>query len=260
MPELPDVEIYRQYASEHVLGQKISKVDYFGDQVLESTRQMISKSLIDSTFTECRREGKYLLMKCGERWLVLHFGMTGDLKHYEKNGDHPEYSQLLIHFQNGHSLAYISKRKLGKIEIVKNIEEFDNDHGIGEDALRMDWETFRNLMNEKKGSIKNALMDQQTISGIGNVYSDEILFQEKIHPKYNIRKLDDDALKSLYKTMRRVLRIAIRHHANPGELPKDYLLANRTEGRDCPVCKGKIEKIEVNGRGTYICPKCQKLY
>ncbi len=258
MPELPDVEVFREYASEHALNQKINDIEYFDERMLKSSKQMISKSLKGESFSECRRKGKYLLLKCNSRWLVLHFGMTGSLKYYENGGDPPEYAQLVMNFDNHHALAYISKRKLGRIEIADDIGEFARQHDIGEDALRIDWEDFYHIMSKKKGSIKGALMDQSKVSGIGNIYADEILFQEKIHPKAEIGNLDEDSLKSLYKTMRRVMRIAIRHHADPNDLPRDYLLANRSEGRDCPVCNGRIKKITVNGRGTYICPKCQK--
>ncbi|MFP4470980.1 MAG: Fpg/Nei family DNA glycosylase [Bacteroidales bacterium] len=258
MPELPDVEVFRQYASRHALNHKIAEIEYFDERLLKSSKQIISKSLKGEFFSESRRKGKYLLLKCNSSWLVLHFGMTGSLKYYHNGGDPPEYAQLVVKFKNHHALAYISKRKLGKIEIARDIDDFIKAHALGEDALQIKWEDFIRLMGKKKGSIKNALMDQHKVSGIGNIYADEILFQEKIHPQTDISTLDEDSLKSLYNTMRRVMRIAIKHGARPEELPDDYLLANRSEGRDCPVCNGKIKKITVNGRGTYICSKCQK--
>ncbi len=258
MPELPDVEIFRQYAEKHALNKTITGIDYNDAQVLESSRQLISKSLLHESFTNAQRRGKYVLLKCGSRWLVLHFGMTGNLQYFDSNDDTPEYAQMVIRFDNGHSLAYISKRKLGRIMVAREIDDFFDEHDIGEDALEVDWEDFKKIMKGKHGGIKSALMDQSKISGVGNIYADEILFQEKIHPETRLDQLDDDSLKSLYNTMRRVMRVAIRHDADPQDLPRDYLLANRSEGRSCPVCSGTIKKMTVNGRSTYICPKCQK--
>lgn len=259
MPELPDVEINRQYASKNALNKKIANIEYLDDQVLESSKQIISKHLLGQQFTETRRKGKYLVLRTSDNFLVLHFGMTGKLKYFKENGTLPEYASVAIHFENNHALAYISPRKLGKILVTDDIEAFFDEHEIGEDALKMDGSKFMELLSEKQGGIKSALMDQHMISGIGNIYADEILFQEKLHPKQDVSTLTDSQLSSLYNTMRRVLKTAIRHRAKPGDLPKSYLLPHREEGAECPQCKGKIEKITVNGRSSYICPDCQKI-
>lgn len=258
MPELPDVEMFKQYASDHALNQKIEGVKFFDERMLRSGKQKISKALKGNSFSESRRIGKYLLIKCNESWLVMHFGMTGSLKYFENGDNPPDYSQLVINFKNNHALAYISKRKLGSIEIEDDPEEFASKHEIGKDAMRISWEDFYKIMSNKKGSVKNALMNQGSVSGIGNIYTDEILFQEKIHPKTGIDTLDEDSLKSLYNSMKRIMRVAIRHQANPSDLPDTYLLSDRREGAECPACSGRIKKIKVNGRSTYFCTKCQK--
>lgn len=259
MPELPDVEINRQYASKYALNKKITNIEYLDDQVLESSKQIISKHLPGQQFTETRRKGKYLVLKTSEHFLVLHFGMTGNLKYFKENGTLPEYASIAIHFENEHALAYIAPRKLGKILVTDDVDAFFEEHEIGEDALKMDGSKFMELLSEKRGGVKSALMDQSLISGIGNVYADEILFQEKLHPKQDVGTLTDSQLSSLYNTIRRVLKTAIRHQANPKDLPKNYLLPHREEGADCPQCSGKIEKITVNSRSSYICPDCQKI-
>ena len=249
----------RQYASANALNKEISEIGYHDDHVLESSKQKISKYLKGKHFTDTRRRGKYLILKTPDNWLLLHFGMTGKLKYFQTNGNIPEYSAMVMNFTNGHSLAYISKRKLGKVTVTQDVKAFFEEHHIGKDALEADSSEFKALMTKKSGGLKSALMDQATVSGIGNIYADEILFQEKLHPETKVKSLGDSNLSSLYNTMRRVMKIAIRHRAKPEDLPKTYLLSVREEGKDCPDCSGKINKITVNGRGTYICPDCQKL-
>lgn len=259
MPELPDVELFRRYAEKYSLNKKIADIEYRDDSMLESGKNKITRSLKGESFVGTRRLGKYLFLKCkSQNWLVMHFGMTGQLKYFDTGKQEPEYSRVIFQFDNDHSIACISRRKLGKIEITGDPGDYISSNELGQDALEMEWGEFYEIMSAKKGSIKNALMDQSKISGIGNVYSDEILFQERIHPKNNIRKLEEKQLKSLYETMREVLKEAIKHGAEPENMPDRFLLGNRKEGAKCPACHGTIKKITINGRGTYICPHCQK--
>lgn len=259
MPELPDVEIFRRYAEKYALNKEITGIEYKDDSMLESGKSKITRSLKGEPFVGTRRLGKYLFLKSkSKNWLVLHFGMTGQLKYFDNSSQEPEYSRFIIQFDNHHSLACISRRKLGKIEITDDPDDYISGNELGQDALEMEWGEFYEIMSSKKGGIKNALMDQSKISGIGNVYSDEILFQERIHPKNNIGKLEKKQLRSLYETMREVLKEVIKHGADPENLPDRFLLSNRKEGAKCPECNGTIQKITINGRGTYICPDCQK--
>ncbi|MFW6224260.1 MAG: Fpg/Nei family DNA glycosylase [Bacteroidota bacterium] len=258
MPELPDVEIFRQHAEKHALNKKIESVDYEdAQQVLKSSKQLISRSLNGNVFTQTLRNGKHILMKISNnKWLAMHFGMTGYLETSEKNKPKPKYTKLSVDFGN-HRLNYISKRKLGALEITGSPAEYSKTHNLGKDALECSRDEFSRAFKNKRGGIKNALMDQSAVAGIGNIYSDEILFQEKIHPKQKIEKLTDKSFNSLFNTTKRVMKMAIKKDAQPSQLPASYLLPNREEGRDCPRCGGSIKKIRVNGRGCFICPSCQ---
>ncbi len=261
MPELPDVEVFRQYAQKHVMNKKITRVEYHdAGQVLESTKQKISRRVKGEKFIQSGRVGKHMFLKISSgSWLALHFGMTGYLKYFKSDNDPPEYSKADFYFDDGHALAFISKRKLGELEITENTDTYCKENDIGIDVYDSSFEEFVEALDDKRGGIKNVLMDQSCVSGIGNVYSDEILYQENLHPKVKFEKLDDRALKSLYNTIQRVMRTAINHNADPSKFPGRYLLQHRKEGEECPECKGKIKKIKINGRGCYICPGCQKL-
>jgi len=95
------------------------------------------------------------------------------------------------------------------------------------------------------------------MAGIGNIYSDEILFQARIHPKATVDRLDRDQRGRLFRALKRVLRKAIEVQADPQRLPSSYLISHRDPEERCPRCKGKVEKIEVSGRSGYYCPRCQ---
>ncbi len=95
------------------------------------------------------------------------------------------------------------------------------------------------------------------ITGIGNIYSDEILFQAGLHPQSEPRKLDRETVRRLHRTMRRILKTATRNKADPDNFPAGYLTGKREEGKKCPRCGSKIERLEISGRSAYFCPRCQ---
>jgi formamidopyrimidine-DNA glycosylase len=101
-------------------------------------------------------------------------------------------------------------------------------------------------------------MDQSLFSGIGNIYSDEILFQARIHPKRKVNDLSKKEKTALYRKTGRVLETAIERMSGPGTFPAHFLLPRRNEGEKCPYCEGTVEKIKISGRGCFICPSCQK--
>lgn len=107
--------------------------------------------------------------------------------------------------------------------------------------------------------IKTTLMNQGKIAGIGNIYCDEILFQTGIHPKAKIKNISQEKREQMYDNTIEILETAIEKHADPEKLPNDYIIPKRDEeDAKCPKCNSEIEKIRVNGRGTYYCPECQE--
>jgi formamidopyrimidine-DNA glycosylase len=105
--------------------------------------------------------------------------------------------------------------------------------------------------------VKSALMNQQVIAGIGNVYADEILLQSRIRPRARVEEITAKDLQRLFDAIQKVLRTAVRCKADPEAFPKDFLIPNRGKNRNCPRCGGRIEKVTVSGRSGYACPNCQ---
>ncbi len=257
MPELPDVEVYRSYLAHTVLHKKIEDIKINVDRILASPKERIIE-LKGNSFEDTHRHGKYCFLKNNkDSFLILHFGMTGDVEYYQKEDD-PKNSALVFLFSEGHKFAFISIRKLGKVFITKDKQEFIKEKELGPDALSVAKDDFLKIIQSKRGMIKSALINQKFIAGIGNIYSDEILFQAQIHPTTNISRLDEKLLDNLYKKMRKVLIMAIARQAEPEKFPQSYLLPHRSKGEKCPRCGGEIAQTKVSGRTAYYCPKCQK--
>ena len=223
MPELPDVEVYKQYFDKHSLNKKIKSVDVKDTKVLKTSSNKLSELMDGEKFVNTRRLGKHLLASTNHnRWIAMHFGMTGALQYYQDKEEAPKYGKIIFNFDNGDHLAFINKRKFGYIDIVDDYETFVKDQKLGPDAMDIDLDEFKKIMNNKKGMIKSVLMDQQVISGLGNVYTDEILYQAKLHPKAKLDNLSEDDIKNMHRIMRRVLKTTINNHADPAKLPKHW--------------------------------------
>lgn len=258
MPELPEIALFKKYLDATGLHKKIAKLTFPDDSLLQAPKSQFEKALKGEELEESRRLGKYLLIRIsGGKWLVFHFGMTGKLEYYQ-NQEMPKYTKMLVTFEDDYHLSYSCRRKLGKIYLAEGIEEFQKEHSLGPDALELSEKQFLKLLGNKGGSIKGAITDQHLLSGIGNVYADEMLYHCSIHPKSKTDKISEAEKKDLYKKMKEVLKMAIDKHGERSEFPSDYLVSHRKEGEDCPRCPGKIKKIKVAGRSTYFCPACQK--
>jgi formamidopyrimidine-DNA glycosylase len=259
MPELPDVETFRRYLDETSLHKRIVATDVSASRILGNvTVRALGRELKGRTLDSSRRHGKHLLAALDDgRWLAFHFGMTGSFKYFKNSGADPEHDRLRLSFANGYHLAYVCQRLLGEVDLVKDADKFVRRKGLGPDALRVDFELFRELMTGRRGMVKSTLMDQKLLAGIGNVYSDEILFQAGLHPRTPVASLDEDELRRLYDVMARVLQTAVAARADAEKMPDDYLITHRGPGGECPLCGEPLRKIKVSGRTAYFCPRHQ---
>ena len=260
MPELPDVEILRQYVAATSLHQKIKKVEVRDRRILKGISvARLSLELVGRSFESTSRHGKYCFLKTDRgNCLALHFGMSGSLSYFKNLSQDPYYGRVLVSFANGFHLAYISQRLLGEVRLIKSVEDFIKNRPLGPDALNVDSETFRNILRKKKGAIKAILLDQKVIAGIGNIYADEILFQSGLHPQAKVNQLKEERIKKIYQKTRRVLRTAIDKRADASRFPKSSLLPHRMRGERCPRCRAILGQITVGGRTSYYCPRCKR--
>jgi formamidopyrimidine-DNA glycosylase len=259
VPELPDVEVFKQYLDSTSLHQEIESVEVRNEEILgDVSARELERGLEGRRFESTRRHGKNLFVELDVGgWLLMHFGMTGTLKCFKDVVEDPPHDRLLITFKNGHHLTFEDQRMLGRVELIEDPENLIEAEKLGPDALTLDFSSFLERLEGRKAAVKPALMNQRVLSGIGNIYSDEVLFQARLHPKTNVEKLDETALKNLFEEMKRVLQTAIECGADSGRFPDEFLLPRRHEGEECPKGNGEIEKIKVSGRSAYYCAACQ---
>ena len=264
MPELPDVETMRRYLQATSLHQEIEGLRFDGGQLLDETSpEELEEMVLGRAFASTRRHGKYLFVALegeGRGFLVLHFGMTGDLAYFKDMREEPEYTRVLFCFANGYHLAYISLRKLGEVNLAEDVEAFVDEKGLGPDALDpdLDLEAFRALVDDRRVMAKAFFLDQHAIAGVGNVYADQILFQTCVHPRTKLSNLGERTLEALYHTLKDVLREAIEHQAHPDRFPESFIVPRRHEGGQCPRCGAELERVKVSSRTSYYCPRCQQ--
>ena len=261
MPELPDVEVFRIYLDSHGLYKTIEDVEIRTGQVLENVEpEELKATLKGKKFSSSHRHGKHLFVSLSEDgWLVFHFGMTGFFKYLKPCEEQPAgHPRILFHYEDKSCLAYDCQRKLGNVTTIESRAEYISRKDLGPDALsEVDGDMFREIFSNSRAMVKSTLMKQDKLAGIGNIYSDEILFQAGIYPRVKASSLSEEALTLLYDNMKEVLKEAIDSRVDPDALPSCYLLPNRSPGSPCPKCGESIEKIKVSGRSSYFCPNCQ---
>jgi formamidopyrimidine-DNA glycosylase len=187
--------------------------------------------------------------------------MTGDLKIVPSKNKIHKHTRVVFSLSGRIDLRFIDQRKLGKIYLVPN-SDFRRVRlllEMGPEPLSDEFteEEFRSILGKHRGGIKGLLLNQRFIAGIGNVYGDEILFQARIHPLRSPDELKENEVKTLYKKIRSILATAVRMRAAPGNLHY-WFMKTRGKGRSCPRCRGALDRVHIQGRYSYFCPKCQR--
>jgi formamidopyrimidine-DNA glycosylase len=260
MPELPDVEIFKRYLDSTSLHQRIDDVDVRNAYILKNvTAPKLARGLKGRRFECSRRHGKHLFVRADhDVWLRLHFGMTGSLEYFKNDRQAPRHTRVLFVFANNHRLAFDDQRQFGQIGLLNNVDEFLKKRALGPDALEIDLGDFRKILGKHRGAVKSVLMNQQLISGIGNIYADEILFRAHMHPAAKISGLGDKALTKLFRATHYILKKAIAANADASQMPKSWLLQRRGKDRKCPRCGRKLKSSKIGGRTAWFCAHCQK--
>jgi formamidopyrimidine-DNA glycosylase len=258
MPELPDVEVFRQYIDATALHQPIRDARlHDADQVMECAVSKLKRRLAGNSLEKTRRHGKHLGVRLNsDDWLLLHFGMTGYLDDAKCEQAPPEHTRLVLRFDNGFRLAYVNQRKLGRIRLADDFDEFIAEQELGPDTLEMNREAFQELLSDGHGTLKARLMNQGLIAGLGNVYTDELFFQAGVYPGTHLEDITPETAGDLWRTMRHVLRTATKRRAQPERMPRTWLTPHRGE-EECPRCHGPLEQAKMGGRTSRYCPACQ---
>jgi formamidopyrimidine-DNA glycosylase len=271
MPELPEVEMRRMYLEATSLHQPIDTITAEDNRLLTTDLDTLLEQLAGRSFTGTKRVGKNLFIYTDIPGIILrmHFGMTGDLEYYHRSVDRPKHARIVFYFTNGFCLGFLCPRKFERVGLVSSVDGYLLRKKIAPDALDIHINTLRAKLGKRHSAIKPVLLDQATIAGLGNWIVDEVLFQAKIHPNVTSSKLSSQQIDALYQAIHYVLHTAIAKEAIYRDFPISFLIHTRSwdsspyedveAHKYCPRCGETIQRIEVGGRTTYLCPKEQVL-
>lgn len=296
MPELPEVETIRSGLADVLPGKRIAGVNVEFEKSMPAPRGAIDTYVLGAEVIDVRRRGKIMIIDLSSGCsLLIHLKMTGQLvldkveQEKEKRdfhrvaGGHPTKSmagelpdkstRVIFTFEDGSQLFFNDQRKFGWIKLAET-QAVDNETFIqtmGPEPLGMEF-GIQNLeagIRPRRTAIKSVLLDQNTVAGLGNIYSDEALHLAKIHPLRSAASLSREEIERLHTAILTVLQNSIddggtsfTNYVNADGITGDYLKnarVYRREGQLCPECGAVIEKIKVGQRGTHICPQCQLL-
>jgi formamidopyrimidine-DNA glycosylase len=260
MPELPDAVVYRRRLAD-ALDREIARTTVLDPLILANGLEppRFDEVLRGRRLTETHRHGKHVFARYGEDtgWLALHFGMTGEVR-IVPDGEPPEYAYVQVHFAEGGHLAFICPRKFARVRLIDTPAAFVEEKDLGPDARRADVETFLRQLEGRRGTIKGRLLDQKVIAGLGNIYADEALYQEGIHPRTTIPELSETELRGLYEAIQTVVDAAVDVDSDPTALDSDrFMLPHRYGDERCPDTGVLLEKEKVSGRTAYFSPARQ---
>lgn len=257
MPEMADVEVLKRYFNAELRGEKIVGVQVLNPALIRMDD--IEGKLTGRKIRGARRYAKYLFLEIDAAgWLVMHFGLTGHLVFEKEKDQKPPAGAMLVIETDRLQIIYKATRVFGMVGWTESPEAFVEEKELGPDAAEIPESEFVERMRAARGAVKPALMDQHKVSGIGNVYADEILFQAKIHPKSSLKDLTVPQLKEIYAEIHRVHEAAVKVGAVRTEMPEWAIMKVRKSSKVCPRCSGKLTDLRLNGRETVVCPNCQK--
>jgi formamidopyrimidine-DNA glycosylase len=267
MPELPEVETIKNELLPHIVGRTITNVDVFWDKMVrQPSIAEFKRRVIGRKINSLSRRGKYLFFQLsGDGVLVMHMKMTGSLL---VNPSDARFSRAIFHLDNGAAVHFWDPRKFGVMWLAE--DESAVEAMLGPEPLEAAFTpaALARIFRNRTAPVKAVILDQSVIAGIGNMYADEALFEARIHPLRPAGRLSADEIKRLHRAIRHVLRRAlakggasvrnyIRPDGAPGTAHDEFVVAHGV-GKACPDCGRPIERIVIRGRGTYICPRCQR--
>jgi formamidopyrimidine-DNA glycosylase len=284
--ELPEVETMRRDLEKDVVGRRIKDVEVrpspnalrvirrHNKPGKRSVRKEFTSQLAGRKVTKVERKGKYVLMHLdGGGVLVVHFGMSGRFLRATKRQPQAPHTHVIITFQQGGDLRFVDPRTFGEMFVTSSddlgkVKELAH---IAIDPLEdtFTWQAFGEHMAQRASKLKPLLMDQKFISGLGNIYSDEVLFAAGLRHDRMSDSLSSQEVRRLYRAIQEVVQDAIRYRGTtledeayldlfgkPGEFARELKVYGR-KGLPCRRCRTPIQSIALGGRRSFFCPQCQ---
>ena len=275
MPELPEVETVRRRLAPLLEGATIERAEILDPRLTRPVEPgIVARALAGETIASVERRGKYLLWRLASgRTLVVHLRMTGSFRH-ARTGELPDdaHRRATVALDTGAEVSYRDVRRFGTWELL------DHDHlrpyftaRLGPEPLAPSFSAERlgMLAAGRRLPVKGFLLDQKRLAGVGNIYADEALWRARIHPRRPAGELDETEVARLHRAVRAALRRGVELQ---GSTLRDYVMPDGDGGgmqhefhvygrggEPCDRCGTPIERIVVSGRGTWLCPRCQRI-
>ncbi|CCN37755.1 Formamidopyrimidine-DNA glycosylase [Vibrio nigripulchritudo SO65] len=270
MPELPEVEVSRLGITPHLKGQKVKAIHVRQPKlrwmVPDSLQSLVGEEIVDIT-----RRAKYLMIETKAGSAVVHLGMSGSLRILDAMMEPGKHDHVDLVLKNGKVLRYNDPRRFGSWLHAEPGEQHEVLSHLGPEPLTEEFslEYFVDKAKRKKTVVKQFIMDNKVVVGVGNIYANESLFMSRIHPQTPANQLTDDELALLHKNIIAVLETAIKQggttlkdfnqvDGKPGYFAQVLQVYGRT-GEQCQACESEIEEVKIGQRNTFYCPECQPL-
>ena len=267
MPELAEVETTRRDLKKKILNQRIKKVDVYLDKIVFNKKQEFIKKVENKTILDIKRRGKWLLFELEDIYIIIHFRMEGRFYLKDINSLREKHDYVIFYLED-YNLHYNDPRLFGNMQIIKKgiINEFFKEKKLGLEYFdtNLTAKYLKKVFKNHSTYIKNMLLDQSYITGIGNIYADEILFRSKINPCKKANKLTIKELENIILNTKIVFEESLKYKGTYPNIDgkrgtyERHLQVHKRKDEKCYICGTIIMKDKIGGRGTYYCPKCQK--
>jgi formamidopyrimidine-DNA glycosylase len=271
MPELPEVETTRRGVAPHVEGHKVTAVRIYDHRLRWPVPSDLAKRLVGRKIDRVERRSKYLLFRVGRATLIIHLGMTGSLRVYQRAPARRPHDHVDFDFDNDVTLRYHDPRRFGAVLWAQGTTAA---HPLlahlGPEPLMPDFDAaylYAATRNRRTG-IKQVIMDSQVVVGVGNIYANEALFRAGIRPTRSANRIAPQRMARLVEAIRDTLTEAIaqggstlRDYVDSDGRPGDFQLGYHVYGRSglaCRTCSGPISTTRTGGRATFYCARCQR--
>jgi len=277
MPELPEVETIRRQLAPALEGRRLERVEVRDPRWCEpAPPEAVEDATRGRLIERLWRRGKYLVMSLEDDvHLAMHLRMTGNMLLVDQADDDPGRPHLRVRFEldDGRRLLFVDVRRFGTGDVLLGSDALLEylDSRLGVEPLSPDFtaEALKALAKGRRQPVKAFLLTQERVAGVGNIYADEALFRAKIHPLKPVGTLRRPQIAALRDAVVATLEAGIdakgasiddyRHVDGAQGSFQDRFLVHTREGEPCPRCGATIQKLRAAGRGTYICPRCQRL-
>jgi len=269
MPELPEVETVCEAIKQNIKSRDILKFNIFNSNLRWKIDKKINNNISNNHIDKIYRRGKYIIFSFIHGSLLIHLGMTGVIKLLKKNINNKtsKHDHFEIVFKNGDVLRYNDVRKFGSVHWAEDLKKHFLTKDLGVEPLSKDFnfEYLYKISKQKNVSIKNLIMNQKILTGVGNIYASESLYLSKIHPNKKSYRLTKGNHRELVLSIKKVLKKAIK---SGGTSLKDFKKIDGTPGyfkqklliygKEYCKCGEKIKNIKINGRASFFCTLCQR--